>query len=338
MAPELFTPSEFPGCDPAMRDIYAFGCTVLEVTLLGLSSDADIDAILQIYSGHPPFYNEKHDVVVMGKVLAGQRPSPPPDKSVPDEIWSIVQLSWQHLPDLRPTATELLHRLDEPGKKSALSKANCTSATQVEDISDGLVHDLESLPFFDIEGDFDSAPQASIQPAYSYKLPQHVVSSTPLPWKRPLVLTTEMSERLRQGLLRHRELSRRDLFGPRRVRSNGALSNGWEPLPAIPNDVQPITEINGEGGEWGAGWRPSGPSWGAVQGTVQPSAEIHADWGIEGAGSGWGLSSPDSDVGDHQYTSIPFRAERRGRERATEGRTTLSRRWSWADKYNHAEW
>lgn len=31
MAPELFAPSKFPKTEPSLRDIYAFGCTILEV-------------------------------------------------------------------------------------------------------------------------------------------------------------------------------------------------------------------------------------------------------------------------------------------------------------------
>lgn len=31
MAPEIFAPDAFPACEPEARDIYALGCTILEV-------------------------------------------------------------------------------------------------------------------------------------------------------------------------------------------------------------------------------------------------------------------------------------------------------------------
>ncbi|KAK0485349.1 kinase-like domain-containing protein, partial [Armillaria luteobubalina] len=60
LAPEYMNPDLFDGSYFTARDIYAYGCTIVE-----------------IFTGKSPFSDIKHDVIVMCKVITGNRPSKP---------------------------------------------------------------------------------------------------------------------------------------------------------------------------------------------------------------------------------------------------------------------
>ncbi|KAJ6587623.1 kinase-like domain-containing protein [Mycena vulgaris] len=76
MAPEMIQPTNF-GLDnfahTQASDIYAFGCVCLE-----------------LYTGHPPFADVKHDTAVLLKVLARDRPPRPTGNIIPDHMWDLI--------------------------------------------------------------------------------------------------------------------------------------------------------------------------------------------------------------------------------------------------------
>ncbi|THU92119.1 kinase-like protein, partial [Dendrothele bispora CBS 962.96] len=77
LAPELMNPDIVPtetGCSKT-RDIYAFGCTVVEVL-----------------TGRPPFPEYKMDLHVMIQVLKGNRPPRP--RECFEELWTLIQRCW----------------------------------------------------------------------------------------------------------------------------------------------------------------------------------------------------------------------------------------------------
>ncbi|KAJ7120685.1 kinase-like domain-containing protein [Mycena crocata] len=97
MAPEILGDLTVPS---PPRDIYAFGCTVLE-----------------IFSGKRPF----HELVlpaVPAQVIAGERPKRPARGSTPQEItdklWSVITSCWRRDVMARPSAKEILHELSVP--------------------------------------------------------------------------------------------------------------------------------------------------------------------------------------------------------------------------------
>ncbi|KAJ7063874.1 kinase-like domain-containing protein [Mycena amicta] len=81
-------------------DIYAFGCTCYE-----------------ILSGRVPFYEIKNEVAVVLKVVSGERPSHYPQWSVSHQLeglWRLLQHCWDESIDKRPTADDLVERLQAP--------------------------------------------------------------------------------------------------------------------------------------------------------------------------------------------------------------------------------
>ncbi|PBK97927.1 kinase-like protein [Armillaria gallica] len=92
LAPEYMDPNLFDGSYFTARDIYAYGCTVVE-----------------IFTGKPPFSDIKYDVGVMHEVTKGKRPSRPPLNVFPDdELWSLVRACLATLPSDRPNAGQIL--------------------------------------------------------------------------------------------------------------------------------------------------------------------------------------------------------------------------------------
>ncbi|KAK1218361.1 hypothetical protein PQX77_018959 [Marasmius sp. AFHP31] len=95
LAPELLQPSHL-GQSDISRDIYALGCTILEV-----------------FSGHPPFYDERSEVKIMIQVLSGQRPGLPPGVRPPNILWDLIENCWLEDANARPDAAKVLEVLDE---------------------------------------------------------------------------------------------------------------------------------------------------------------------------------------------------------------------------------
>ncbi|KAG7085886.1 hypothetical protein E1B28_003420 [Marasmius oreades] len=96
LAPELLGPYALHSTSASStRDVYALGCTILEVI-----------------SGYPPFYDEKNEIMVILAVLEGRRPQSPPDKPVPNPILGLMEWCWEEDMDARPDAQNVLDTLD----------------------------------------------------------------------------------------------------------------------------------------------------------------------------------------------------------------------------------
>ncbi|KAL0068262.1 hypothetical protein AAF712_004647 [Marasmius tenuissimus] len=95
LAPELLNPCPTIR-SRSSRDIYAMGCTILEVI-----------------SGRPPFYDEKSEIKVMIDVLNGLRPALPPGVGLPAVIWHLINSCWQEDAGARPTAEKISETLDK---------------------------------------------------------------------------------------------------------------------------------------------------------------------------------------------------------------------------------
>ncbi|KAH8829920.1 kinase-like domain-containing protein, partial [Flagelloscypha sp. PMI_526] len=91
MAPEILSLDEdITGIRAAPRDVYAFGCTIIEVV-----------------SGKPPF-PELNDARAMLAVLTGKRPARPSADCMTDELWQLVEQCWDQEPDRRPSCEEII--------------------------------------------------------------------------------------------------------------------------------------------------------------------------------------------------------------------------------------
>ncbi|KAL0577763.1 hypothetical protein V5O48_004221 [Marasmius crinis-equi] len=93
LAPEAISGDREGRARPA-RDVYAFGCTVLEILTL-----------------RPPFSNQSTDAGVILAVVSGGRPQRP--QNCPEELWNLIQHCWAHLPQARPKAEDIVTRLQE---------------------------------------------------------------------------------------------------------------------------------------------------------------------------------------------------------------------------------
>ncbi|KAF8184572.1 kinase-like domain-containing protein [Mycena galopus ATCC 62051] len=91
-------------------DVYAFGCVCYEVL-----------------TGHIPFYDLRHDGVVIMAVARGRRPTRLQSCTgtpVLDNLWDLIQDCWEQNPDKRPTASQIVERLVGP-----LIQATTTQST-----------------------------------------------------------------------------------------------------------------------------------------------------------------------------------------------------------------
>ncbi|KAH8832216.1 kinase-like domain-containing protein [Flagelloscypha sp. PMI_526] len=95
MAPELLN-SEFslPNPDRRKRDIYAFGCTCLEIC-----------------ANEAPFSTQPLDYMVCLDVMQGRRPPRPSRDQVSDQLWSLIESCWLDTPLSRPDINLVLSRL-----------------------------------------------------------------------------------------------------------------------------------------------------------------------------------------------------------------------------------
>lgn len=96
MAPEIISIQGFglSAVNTPARDIYAFGCT-----------------ILQIFTGKAPFSNIKYNVQVINSVITGLRPERPRDEEYCDELWTLTQKCWHQDATLRPPAADVAKSL-----------------------------------------------------------------------------------------------------------------------------------------------------------------------------------------------------------------------------------
>ncbi|KAH8832255.1 kinase-like domain-containing protein [Flagelloscypha sp. PMI_526] len=104
-APEVFFPKEFIGAPKEKRDVYAFGCTIIE-----------------IYTSKPPFANIPTDPWVILEVHEGRRPLQPPCHILPWELWSLVNQCWVQQPTERLSMKEVRFDLNLTGLPDALGR------------------------------------------------------------------------------------------------------------------------------------------------------------------------------------------------------------------------
>ncbi|KAJ7596242.1 hypothetical protein C8J56DRAFT_397307 [Mycena floridula] len=96
MPRELLLPTTDPkSLKQPSRDIYAFGCTVLE-----------------IYTGMDPFAHCVNDYQVVKKLLEGLLPGKPRDV-LPDGLSSVIEACWRKDPDQRPSAGIVVPMLEQ---------------------------------------------------------------------------------------------------------------------------------------------------------------------------------------------------------------------------------
>ncbi|KDQ56134.1 hypothetical protein JAAARDRAFT_321639 [Jaapia argillacea MUCL 33604] len=77
-------------------DVWAYGCVFLEV-----------------YTGHPPFPEEKNDYQVVVQIALGARPTCPPCRTATDRHrWALVETCWHPQPSERPTMQAVIETLE----------------------------------------------------------------------------------------------------------------------------------------------------------------------------------------------------------------------------------
>ncbi|KAJ7589976.1 kinase-like domain-containing protein [Mycena floridula] len=96
LCPEAISPSIYQNPRLTARDIYAFGCLIVE-----------------IYTGRPPFSEIKLDITVGLQVLAGVRPGRPDALVDRDGVWNLATACWAPNPEERPEIAQICAQLQE---------------------------------------------------------------------------------------------------------------------------------------------------------------------------------------------------------------------------------
>ncbi|KAE9402611.1 kinase-like protein [Gymnopus androsaceus JB14] len=109
MAPELIIPNNSARQAPnhTSRDVYAFGCTVLEILTLRL-----------------PFHDKTRDPAVIYSLMTGERPARPQNIWYPDAIWDLTTRCWTQEAAARPSAQEIYDFLQTTLTTSTTSHKN----------------------------------------------------------------------------------------------------------------------------------------------------------------------------------------------------------------------
>ncbi|KAF5358869.1 hypothetical protein D9757_012308 [Collybiopsis confluens] len=93
LAPEYIISETVP--NHPSRDIYAFGCTILE-----------------IFTQKPPFSDRKNEASVLLYLISGGRPDRPRDVRYSDAIWDLTTLCWAQNVGERPSANQICEYLN----------------------------------------------------------------------------------------------------------------------------------------------------------------------------------------------------------------------------------
>ncbi|KAG8703726.1 hypothetical protein FRC08_002666 [Ceratobasidium sp. 394] len=100
MSPERFAPDEQAAKPTVNSDIWALGCTFLEILTRKL-----------------PYFQYKHDAKVTQRILQGELPDLQPqvdDRTATNNtIWNIMHQCWEKSPALRPDCRTLLEQLPD---------------------------------------------------------------------------------------------------------------------------------------------------------------------------------------------------------------------------------
>ncbi len=90
------------------RDVYAYGCTVIEVGPASHHHRTLIHSSYQIFTGKPPFSKIKNDFVLMSKVARKKRLPRPPSNIFPnDRLCKLVRACLSTRPGRRPNVTKI---------------------------------------------------------------------------------------------------------------------------------------------------------------------------------------------------------------------------------------
>jgi serine/threonine protein kinase len=91
-------------------DIWAFGMTALEVISSAHHYTATLThvrSLIQVFSGHLPFHQVKHDATVILSVMTGSRPKHETYPTISHHIWFLLELCWHADPTQRPSMQSL---------------------------------------------------------------------------------------------------------------------------------------------------------------------------------------------------------------------------------------
>ncbi|KAF9071877.1 kinase-like domain-containing protein [Rhodocollybia butyracea] len=97
LAPEYISPDTSPKAPHTSRDIYAFGCTIVE-----------------ILTRRVPFHNCSNETAVLLSLLKGQRPTRPENVWCPDRLWRLAVRCWEQDSCNRPSAHEISVMVSDP--------------------------------------------------------------------------------------------------------------------------------------------------------------------------------------------------------------------------------
>ncbi|KAJ7575964.1 kinase-like domain-containing protein [Mycena floridula] len=97
LCPEVLLPTASQQKPHPSRDIYAYGCTALE-----------------IYTKRPPFHSYYHDAMIFTDLIAGKRPERPTQEEAPcltNNVWQLIEQCWRQDASTRPQAREIASEL-----------------------------------------------------------------------------------------------------------------------------------------------------------------------------------------------------------------------------------
>ncbi|KIK63207.1 hypothetical protein GYMLUDRAFT_485395 [Collybiopsis luxurians FD-317 M1] len=137
LAPEYIFSSTTPVMNHTSRDIYAFGCTIVEILTQKL-----------------PFYDHKTDALVMFNLMNGGRPTRPQGVWCPDVAWNLITRCWTQDAQDRPLASEIHEILQ--------SVLESVSPTEPNDSPSLLAEIAAELPLLGIDASlWDGQPKAN---------------------------------------------------------------------------------------------------------------------------------------------------------------------------------
>ncbi|KAK0222060.1 kinase-like domain-containing protein [Armillaria fumosa] len=127
LAPEYMDPDLFDGSCSTARDIYAYGCTIVEVgPITHLPPPHSFMVFFsEVFTGKPLFSDIKYDVSVMHEVTKGNCPSKPSlDVFSDDELWPLIMVMGPSDMSLSTSTVKLLNlpRLKDDGTNYILYK------------------------------------------------------------------------------------------------------------------------------------------------------------------------------------------------------------------------
>ena len=116
MAPELLNTEGLTNeiLKNPSRDIFALGCTMVEVFKSLELYTLKLNSTFQILTLQLPFHDQKTDYAVLACLMTGKRPSRPDSIWCTDAIWQIITHCWAQEPTDRPSAREVYEALQQP--------------------------------------------------------------------------------------------------------------------------------------------------------------------------------------------------------------------------------